>query len=171
MKAIHRLFAVIIFIIMLSCKKDKQLIHMRTVNASESYTIMKSLDWLEGHWERHSSENNTTEVWEKVNDSTFTGYAYTLKGSDTISYETIQLNQRKDSVHYVVTTKYQNDQKPVAFALQNAENDNYVFENPKHDFPFRITYTKISNDSLLAQITGLHNKDTVVIDFPMVKKK
>ena len=44
---------------------------------------------------------------------------------------------------------------PTAFALQSdSAADEAVFTNPAHDFPTRIGYRRVSNDALLAWISG-----------------
>ncbi|GGB85939.1 hypothetical protein GCM10007424_27500 [Flavobacterium suaedae] len=139
---------------------------------TEKYDQIKEFDWLVGHWEGHSSENETTEVWEKQNDSTFTGYSFILSpNKDTIMSEEMILDQRGDSLHLVINARNQNNDKPVAFTLTGFAANKYIFENPDHDFPTRIIYNKIAEDSLLAEISGQNEGRTTIIEFPMVKKK
>lgn len=139
---------------------------------TEKYDQIKEFDWLVGHWEGHSSKNESTEVWEKQNDSTFTGYAYVVSPEkDTLMYENMVLDQRRDSLHLVVSVKNQNDDNPVAFTLTGFAANKYIFENPDHDFPTRIIYNKIAEDSLLAEVSGQENGKTTILEFEMVKKK
>jgi hypothetical protein len=51
-------------------------------------------------------------------------------------------------------------------------NENEItFENPKHDFPNKIVYTKITNDSLVAVIYGKKDGKEMRENFPMKKTK
>jgi len=45
-----------------------------------------------------------------------------------------------------------------------------IFEKPKHDFPQKITYNKISNDSLIAGISGMKDGKESKEKYPMKKK-
>jgi len=46
-----------------------------------------------------------------------------------------------------------------------------VFENLRHDFPQRIIYRRVSEDSLIARIEGMINGAKRSIDFPYRKIK
>jgi hypothetical protein len=46
-----------------------------------------------------------------------------------------------------------------------------VFENPKHDYPKKITYTKINDDSLVAEISGILDGKPSSEKFSMKKNK
>ncbi|WP_307293758.1 hypothetical protein [Flavobacterium sp. SORGH_AS_0622] len=45
-----------------------------------------------------------------------------------------------------------------------------VFENPKHDYPQKITYTKGPNNTLTAEISGKLNGKPSSEKFVMTKK-
>jgi len=80
------------------------------------------------------------------------------------------LEQKNDSLFYKVTVKGQNNNEAVAFYLTTADDDQLVFENPKHDFPNKITYSKISNDSLVAEISGMKDGKESKESYPMKKR-
>jgi hypothetical protein len=42
-----------------------------------------------------------------------------------------------------------------------------VFENSKHDFPSKITYTKITQDSMVDKISGIFKSEEQTENFPM----
>src|SRR5690606_29225029 len=95
------------------------------------------------------------ESWTKTSDTEFAGKSYILKEKDTVIFETIRLVQEKDGLFYIPTVRNQNDNLPVRFALKAISDTEMVFENPKHDFPQIISYTKITSDSLVAEISGI----------------
>lgn len=128
---------------------------------------LDSLSWLIGNWSVESSESIFTETWEKVNDTLFTGQSYFVKGSDTLSSETISLQQHDTSVFYVPLVEGQNENKPIFFKLTYSDGTNAVFENPEHDFPQKIVYQLKENDSLIATISGNNNGKIRSIRFPM----
>ena len=111
--------------------------------------------WLLGNWENKSIEGSLTENWEKVNDSTYKATSHFIKGKDTLHFESIDLQQKGEVLTYTATIKGQNDDKAVAFNLTTSTEKQLVFENLKHDYPQKISYTQISKDSLIAEISGL----------------
>ena len=128
---------------------------------------LNKLDWFIGSWTGVTSESIFTETWQKVNDTLFTGQSYFIKGSDTLSSETISLQQHDTSVFYVPLVEGQNDNKPIFFKLTYSDGTNAVFENPEHDFPQKIVYQLKENDSLIATISGNNNGKIRSIRFPM----
>jgi hypothetical protein len=65
----------------------------------------------------------------------------------------------------------QNKGQAVQFKLVETAADSFVFSNPAHDFPDKITYTKKSDNSLLAKISGRINDTPREVQFPMRKVK
>lgn len=116
---------------------------------------IKLSDWLIGKWENKSESGNLEETWTKVNDSTFQGKSYYIKGKDTLHFESIVLQQNGEELFYNPTVKGQNNDKPVTFKLTIITDKQLVFENLKHDYPQKIIYNLITKDSLVAKISGI----------------
>lgn len=114
---------------------------------------LPELKWLIGRWENNSDQGNLSEVWEQSNDSTFFGGSYFVIQGDTVFSESIRLEERKGKINYCVTVSGQNDGEEVCFELTKRNNKNLTFENPKHDYPSKITYQQ-KGDSLIAEISG-----------------
>ena len=123
-------------------------------DASEKEKI-KAANWLLGNWENKAVDGTLTEYWKKVNDSTFQAQSYFIKEKDTLHFESITLQQKGEVLTYTATVEGQNDDKPVNFKLTTATEKQMVFENPKHDYPQKISYTLITADSLVAKISGI----------------
>jgi hypothetical protein len=118
---------------------------------------IKKAAWLIGTWESKTKRGIMYEHWRKIADTEFAGKSFMLKDNDTIVFETVRLVQERDSLFYIPTVKNQNNDLPVRFASKLITADKMVFENPKHDFPQIITYTKIGSDSLRAEVSGVAN--------------
>ncbi|KIC02780.1 hypothetical protein OA88_06540 [Flavobacterium sp. JRM] len=131
---------------------------------------IKTADWLIGKWENVSPQGTLTETWSKVNDSTFQGSSYFIKGKDTIHFESIKLQQKGEDLTYNATVKGQNNDQAVAFELTTSTEKELVFENPKHDYPQKISYTKDANNTLTAEISGKLQGKLASEKFVMVKK-
>ncbi|KRB56924.1 DUF6265 family protein [Flavobacterium sp. Root186] len=131
---------------------------------------IKIADWLIGNWENTSPDGVLTENWEKLNDSTFNASSYFIKGKDTLHFETIVLAQKGETLTYFATVKGQNEDKAVAFPSTAESDKQLVFENAKHDYPQKITYTKGTNNTLTAEISGNLNGKPSSEKFVMTKK-
>jgi hypothetical protein len=146
--------------ILASCKRGKE---------AKAPEIEKAA-WLVGNWENKSPEGNLSEIWTKENDSVYHGQSYFVKSKDTLHFETISLTQVGDAVYYTPTVIGQNGNKPVVFKMTLMADRQMVFENPAHDYPQKITYTKITNDSLVASISGIQQGKPSSEKYPMGKK-
>lgn len=149
-----------LLLVMASCKKEV------TVEKDK----IKSADWLIGNWENKNPDGVLTENWQKLNDSTFSAASYFLKGKDTLHIETIILAQKGETLTYFATVKGQNDNQPVAFSSTLESDKQLVFENPKHDYPQKIMYTKGENNTLTAEISGQLEGKLTTERFIMQKK-
>jgi len=173
MKTFTLYTAIALSVLFTSCRNNDAPTKMplsEDVKTIQRYDQIKEFAWLEGTWKNPTKDGLYTEKWTKVNDSVFTAMSAVTKGKDTLFYETVVLDQKGDSLHYIVTTPKQNDAKPVSFTLKSFTANSYIFENKKHDFPQRITYTKVTNDSLMAEISGTQNGKPAVEQFPMKRK-
>jgi len=54
--------------------------------------------------------------------------------------------------------------------MTSANNNQIVFENPKHDYPNKITYSLVEKDSLIAEISGLKKGKPYTEIFVMKKR-
>ncbi len=163
------LILTILIIIMIGCSSDDK--YPGDSYPRYSYEKLNKTFWLLGNWQHITEDGINLEHWERKNDSTFIGSSCVLIGQDTASAETLVLEQRHDTVTYNPTVRNQNHNQSVKFTLTKATDSLLVFENLQHDFPQKISYGRISEDSIIAEISGkLKGKETV-ISFPYTKVK
>jgi hypothetical protein len=115
------------------------------------------LSEIEGSWQMPSGDSAgvlMVEVWNKVNDTLYTGGSYEVTGNDSVLFETVQLVNRQDGIFYIPEVQNQNGGLPVHFMLSGNENKKFTFVNPGHDFPTSISYDFSKKDSLIASISG-----------------
>lgn len=143
-----------ILISVISCKEahDSQLPQKEF--RFTKYESVENANWLIGRWENNSAEGNLSEFWTKANDSTLLGESYFAIKSDTVFGEKVELSQRGNDFIYEARVAKQNDEKPVPFKLTSSSEKEMIFENPEHDYPNKIVYQKVGNDSLVAEIFG-----------------
>jgi Domain of unknown function (DUF6265) len=134
----------LVFLALASCKD----------NANKNEKI-KASQWLLGKWASQSEEGILEETWKLVNDSTFEGTSYFIKGKDTLHNEKIVLQQNGDNLIYNAKVSGQNEDDAVPFVLTSSTDKKLIFENPKHDYPKKISYTLFNKDSLVAEISGI----------------
>ena len=79
--------------------------------------------------------------------------------------------QEQNNLFYIPNVNNQNGGLPVRFATKTVSDMELVFENPQHDFPQIISYTKINADSLVAEISGTINGKERKQTFPMKRVK
>ena len=112
----------------------------------------KKLYALEGTWKMNGKRGAVYEEWAIINDDYLQNKGYVSKIDDTIVTERVALTNNKEGIFYTSTVEDQNNTKPVSFKMTAFEGNQFVFENPEHDFPKRIVYRFISADSLHAYI-------------------
>lgn len=134
--------------------------------SGDAYADFQQLYWLSGNWLMESDEGITTEHWVIKNDSTLNGKSSFRIGKDTVSSEEMVLQQRQGVITYNPTVRGQNNGRAVVFTMMEMNDTSVVFENPGHDFPQRITYTRAGKDSLYAEISGKQNGKEQRIGFP-----
>ncbi|WP_312175561.1 DUF6265 family protein [Chryseobacterium sp.] len=137
----------------------------------KSTNDIQNAEWLIGTWENKTQRGSIYETWTKSGQNEFSGKSYSVKDNDTIVFENIRLLQEKNGLYYIPTVKNQNDGLPVRFVAKAISENQLVFENPQHDFPQIIAYTKITSDSLIAEISGTKNGQKRKQTFPMKRVK
>jgi hypothetical protein len=125
-----------------------------STSPSSPVTVLSDLQWLVGNWQIESDKGIVFENWKLVENGGLVGISGFIKGTDTEISETISIEQRGQDVLYIPTVKGQNNDQPVPFTLTIASGDSFVFENPTHDFPDKITYYNKSATELTAKISG-----------------
>jgi hypothetical protein len=116
--------------------------------------IFKQLYALEGIWRMQTKEGAIHEVWRKVNKNYLRSTGFFVKDKDTIVTERVVLQNLAADIYYTSTVEEQHNKRPVSFTLTSSNGGIFIFENPKHDFPKRIVYELVNNDSLHAWIDG-----------------
>jgi hypothetical protein len=124
------------------------------------------VDWLLGTWEQNLENGTFSEDWRKKNDSTFLGKSWAVMNGDTVFSEKISLTQVSNNLYYTPSVKDQNEGKAIQFKLTSLSDSLLIFENPEHDFPQKISYRKVTQDSLMAEISGKVDNKEASQQFP-----
>ena len=111
------------------------------------------LNWLQGEWNRTNAKPGRSghERWIKIADKELKGWGITMKGTDTAFVEKLRLVVKDNLIFYVAETT--ENKEPVYFTLTSLTGNSFECENPKHDFPKKITYRHEGN-TIKATISG-----------------
>jgi hypothetical protein len=155
------IFVLAVALLFLACQSKSE----------KSFDQLEKMNWLVGEWFNNMPEGNLTETWTRINDSTYNGQTYFIKEKDTLHSESIVLTQKGKTLLYIPTVKGQNEDKPVEFKMMESKNENeFTFENPKHDYPQKIVYKKVNETNLVATISGKQQGKQSSESYPMKKK-
>lgn len=102
-------------------------------------------DWIGGYWLSCASDGETVESW--ISDGRATLLGSNLSGG---GYEFLRIgaNEAGQVVYYSMPG---GRAPPTEFMMTSNVGQRAVFENPAHDFPKRIIYTR-TGDVLVARI-------------------
>lgn len=106
--------------------------------------------WLAGCWTMTTGSRSVTEHWLGPEGGTMIGVSRTVSSGNTVEYEFLLIRQAPGGLEYVAKPSRQPEAVFTSTAVSSSE---IVFENPAHDFPTRIAYSK-RNGRLLAAISG-----------------
>jgi len=125
------------------------------------------LAWLSGCWAAQNAEEGSIEYWSSPAGGLMLGASKTVKGGKSVAHEFIQI-RALDTGKLAFIAK-PSGQPEATFTLASVANDEFVFENPAHDFPQRISYRLVKPGELLARIAGTRDGKQRAIDYPMRK--
>jgi uncharacterized protein DUF6265 len=118
---------------------------------ASSQDPLSDLAWLAGGWQGTMGKAQIEEHWIQPAGGTMLGVSRTIAGSRTVSFEFLRIEGRPDGPVYVAQPQ---GRPPVEFRLTQRSENRAVFENPQHDNPKIIRYSKESDGSLRAEIEG-----------------
>jgi hypothetical protein len=134
---------------------------------SVSAQPVERMAWLAGCWKGEFGEPGTVEHWLPPAGGVMLGMSRTIKQAKLIEYEFMQLRQLPDEVLAFVPQP--SGRAPTIFRLLRLADAEAVFENPEHDFPQRITYSRQGESRLSASIEGARNGATRRIEFSFLR--
>jgi len=148
MKTINILFTLLVLV---TCQ---YLLSLSYSNNHGNKNVIEDMKWLLGVWENHTPRGIMYESWKQVNESELFGKSYVIKAKDTTVLETVRLVQKGDDVMYIPIVNNQNSGEPVVFKSTFVSPSKFIVEAPEHDFPQKISYTRIAQDQFVAEISG-----------------
>ena len=108
--------------------------------------------WLAGGWQgTMGGKAQIEEHWIQPAGGTMLAVSRTIANGRTVAFEFLRIESRADGIYYVAQPQ---GRPPVEFKLTQQSENRAVFENPQHDHPKIIRYSKEGDGSLHAEIEG-----------------
>jgi hypothetical protein len=113
---------------------------------------MAQVAWISGTWARTAGTTTIEERWTPAAGGAMIGVSRTIRDGNMSAFEFLCIVERDGGLVYQAMP---NGRSPATdFTLTKIDADNAIFENPAHDFPKMIRYTKRPDGSLEAAVSG-----------------
>lgn len=110
-----------------------------------------SLSWMAGAWSGKMGRADIEEHWIPPAGKMMMAVSRTVVGDRTVAFEFLRIEQRPDAIVYIAQP---GGRPPTEFQLTASTATSATFENPRHDNPKLIRYTKEADGTLVAEIEG-----------------
>lgn len=121
---------------------------------AKTQATISQVEWISGVWIGTSANGQTTfeERWTPAAAGSMMAVSRTLRDGLMSAFEYLCIVERDGGLVYVAMPNGR--MPPTDFTLTKIGADNAVFENPTHDFPKMIRYTRRPDGSLEAVVSG-----------------
>lgn len=120
---------------------------------------IEKLGWLAGSWRMERAGRVVEEQWMAPAAGVMLGMSRTVAKGRVVEHEFIQIRVGPGGDLFFIAQP--SGQKEATFQHTALADNEVVFENPNHDFPQKITYTRKADGSLLATVEGLRADGTI----------
>lgn len=112
--------------------------------------------WISGCWQ--ADNGATREIWTESYDGLVFGHSVTRRDGNVDFFEDLRIETDGERSVYIASPGGKN---PVAFAMTSKTATSATFENPSHDYPQKITYSRSGNrlTATTSLIDGKNKRD------------
>jgi hypothetical protein len=119
--------------------------------APRTKATLAQVEWISGVWTVSNKVTTVEERWTPAAGGSMIGVSRTIRDGNPGGFEFLCIVERDGGLTYQAMP---NGRMPATdFTLTTIDADNAVFENPAHDFPKTIRYTRTA-DGLDAVVSG-----------------
>lgn len=147
-----------------TAKCDAANSHPKSLNVAE--TNLKNLYFLEGRWKIENKENY--ETWNLRADCSLEGTASKIRAENETITEYLSIKTTDKNVTYQAKVVNQNNGQAIEFVLNQTVKNRFSFENLTHDFPKKIQYTRLDENTLFVEVLGENDRG---FSYKMMKQK
>jgi Domain of unknown function (DUF6265) len=126
---------------------------------------LQQIAWLAGDWRGTSGPMTIEERWTDAAGGAMFAVARTLKGDRLAAFEFLRIVERAGGIVYIAQPS---GRPPTEFTLTSITADSATFENPAHDFPKMIRYSR-KPDGTLEAVVSDGGKKAEVFTFTRVR--
>ena len=119
--------------------------------ATPARAAIADLGWLAGDWGGTLGRATIEERWTPAAGGAMLAVSRTIKDDRLAAFEFLRIVERDGGLVYIAQP---NGRPPTEFVLTGLTADSATFENPAHDFPQMVRYTRRPDGSLEARISG-----------------
>ncbi len=107
-------------------------------------------DFLRGTWKMENQE--IYEHWDVLSEGKMKGFSYKMKNNKIVVSEYLDIFTQGSDIIYTASVLNQNEGLGIDFRMTQSDSL-FVFENPNHDFPRKISYQKRSDTEMFVQVS------------------
>jgi Domain of unknown function (DUF6265) len=124
--------------------------------AGAAQATIAQVAWISGTWIGSAGNVTVEERWTPTAGGSMLGIGRTLRNGAMAGFEFLCIAERDGSLVY---TAMPNARTPLTdFMLTAITADSATFENPAHDFPKRVRYSRRADGALETTISGDANQ-------------
>jgi hypothetical protein len=121
------------------------------IDVTRAGATIAQLAWLAGTWSGVNGPSTTEERWTPGASGAMLGLGRSLRGAAQASFEFLCIAEREGGLVY---TAWPNARPaPTYFVLTAISDDSATFENPSHDYPQLVRYTRRADGALETTIS------------------
>lgn len=134
---------------------------------SAARSQLSDLGFMAGCW-RGVTRSGTTieEFYTSPSSNLIVGATRYIRDGRTVDFEFTRIDQTDSGA---VITPHPKGARSVSFVPKTMEPNRAVWENPTHDFPQRILYARVADDTLVARIEGRTPSGDRVLEWRMAR--
>jgi hypothetical protein len=148
--------------------------HQNSNPASQKLTVkleFQKMAWLEGLWSNPDDSIPSFTLWQRSNDSLFSGSCWEMKAKDSIPSEIHEISAVNEDILLSLEIFGKNDGTPDEYKLLSNKNGEHVFESTGKDFPQRIIYKLQPDGSLYIRMEGITEGESRYLEKTLTKIK
>jgi len=123
--------------------------------AAPARATLGQLTWLAGDWAGTMGRSSIEERWTPAGGGAMLAVSRTIAGERLVAFEFLRIVERDGGLVYIAQP---NGRPPTEFVLTAIDGNTATFENPAHDFPKMIRYTRREDGSLEARVSGANGE-------------
>ncbi len=121
---------------------------------------ISQVEWIAGTWVGEGGPVTFEERWTSPGGGAMLAVSRTMKDGRMVAFEFLRIIEREGGLVYVAQP---GGRPPIDFTLTSLTAGSATFENPAHDFPKMIQYTKRADGTLEARVSdGASRVETFV---------